>query len=222
MFFFFFSIMCLLTNMDYLIIFYFVSSNIWQTSPVQVTELSRQLALGTSELEHCQADGAQLRRLHADLSAQRELTERLADEKRLVRAELDECSAIRAQLERDNERLRADVRAREAGERTAQESGAQVLGTARADLAAQRALAGKQEAELTRLRQRIDELQAKRADDRAQAARNETLVQEYGVQIKELRQQLTDKRFAKAKGGDSGDSAAAVGSQPDYDRYSSL
>lgn len=189
---------------------------------MQVTELSRQLALSASELEHCQTDGAQLRRLHADLDAQRELAERLADEKRLVRAELDECSAIRAQLERDNERLRADVRAREASERTAQESGAQVLGTARADLAAQRALAGKQEAELTRLRQRIEELQAKRADDRALAARNETLVQEYAVQIKELRQQLTDKRFARVKGGDSGDGAAAVGSQPDYDRYSSL
>lgn len=172
-------------------------------------------------MEQCHADGAQLRRLHIDLNAQRELAERLAEEKRLVRAELDECSAIRAQLERDNERLHADVRLRQAGERTAQESSAQVLATARADVAAQRALASKQEEDIMRLRKRIDELQEKRAEDREQAARNETLVQEYRVQIKELRQQLTDKRFAKAH-GDGSAATAAAGNQPDYDRYSSL
>lgn len=61
----------------------------------QVTELSRQVAVTGSELEHCMAVQ---QTLQADLDATKELCDRLDDEKRKVKAELDECSDIRRKV----------------------------------------------------------------------------------------------------------------------------
>lgn len=47
----------------------------------------------------------------------------------------------------------------------------------------------------------------------ANAARNEEQSKEYALQIQELRQRLTDDRFAKSVSKES---------REDYDRYSSL
>lgn len=53
------------------------------------------------------------------------------------------------------------------------------------------------------------------SDNRADAARNDALAKEYSVQIKELRQQLTDKRFEKI-------SSRRDVTQTDGDRYLSI
>lgn len=57
--------------------------------------------------------------------------------------------------------------------------------------------------------------QSSLSDNRAEAARNDALAKEYSIQIKELRQQLTDKRFDKIAGRKDA-------SQTDDDRYLSL
>lgn len=61
----------------------------------QVTELSRQVALTTSQLEHCMAVQ---QTLQSDLDATKDLCDRLEDEKIKVKAELEECSDIRRKV----------------------------------------------------------------------------------------------------------------------------
>ena len=56
-------------------------------------------------------------------------------------------------------------------------------------------------------------MKAKLSEEKAAAARNETVAKEYSVQIQELRQRLTEDRFAKTVLKDAKD---------DFDRYSSL
>lgn len=196
----------------------------------QVTELSSQLAINDEEIERCHQIQATIQ---ADLNATKNLCSKLDHEKDKINAELNECSEIRRKLEEENEKLRQSMTVEKAGDKATVDSIQKMLSAARKDVEQQRQTGDKQRTEIERLRKKINDLQVNSwqycflasftiqifnvqdclTEERANAARNEEQSKEYSVQIQELRQRLTDDRFAKAVSKDA---------REDYDRYSSL
>lgn len=81
------------------------------------------------------------------------------------------------------------------GDRAATESLKELLSGTRKDLDTERFGSVQLKKDIEKLRSRIDELQAKIAEEHANAVRYETLSNEYNLQIEELRTKLTDTRF---------------------------
>ena len=109
------------------------------------------------------------------------------------------------QLDRENDKLRSEMTLSRTTDKAAVESLQQLLNASRKDIERYRITAKQGEEEIIKLRHRIDEMQTQLADERTNAARHETLAKEYGVQIQELRNRLTDSRFVQVSNKNTSD-----------------
>nr|XP_049466125.1 centrosomal protein of 135 kDa isoform X2 [Anopheles coluzzii] len=168
----------------------------------QINELSASLAAAESELEALREEN---KALALDLEATKELCGKLDLQKDKLQAELEEHSNIREQLAREKGTLQRELTLTRTGDRAAVDGLQELLTASRADLEQHRLALAQQQQETEKLRTEVDALRSRMADEQDKARRSEALASEYGVQLQELRRQLTDERFAlmRSRAGES-------------------
>lgn len=195
----------------------------------QINELSASLAAAESELEALREEN---KALALDLEATKELCGKLDLQKDKLQAELEEHSNIREQLAREKGTLQRELTLTRTGDRAAVDGLQELLTASRADLEQHRLALAQQQQETEKLRTEVDALRSRMADEQDKARRSEALASEYGVQLQELRRQLTDERFAlmRSRAGESRTEREDIhhedegddGDDDDCNRYSTM
>lgn len=98
-------------------------------------------------------------------------------------------------MERENEKLKSELKLTRTGDKASVDGLQELLAQSRQEIEQQRLSMSQLDQEVVKLRGRVNELEDQLADEHLSAVRNETLAEEYSVQVQELRHNLINDRF---------------------------
>ncbi|XP_025602495.2 testis-specific gene 10 protein isoform X2 [Athalia rosae] len=165
----------------------------------QIAELTQNVASMETQL-HQQDE--QRKRVEADLNAVRDLCVKLDQQKNSLEAQLGEKDTMKLQYETQLSRLRADqnmVQDQMSRDNAAVDRLEAMLSQARQESMTNQAINQELQSEMTRLKQKIDDLQNKLHTETSELRRYQNQAAEYSKQISELRRQMTNERFDRAR-----------------------
>ncbi|XP_022211364.2 centrosomal protein of 135 kDa isoform X2 [Drosophila obscura] len=163
---------------------------------VQLTAARATARCLERELENARDD---LRIQKVDLEARRELCEKLDVEKEKLNAELNEVNEIRKKLERQCEKLRDELHQTAAVNQVATETTDQLLENLHQDQQRQDDDGIRTTNEMDRLRHLYQHTMEKLQEERARCTQQELLATKYEEQLRELRKNLDQDRFCRAR-----------------------
>ncbi|XP_063979260.1 centrosomal protein of 135 kDa isoform X4 [Diachasmimorpha longicaudata] len=165
----------------------------------QITELTQNVASLETQVRQ---QSEQRARTEADLNAVRDLCVKLDQKKESLVKELGDKDAIKSQYESQIARLRAEqniVQEQMNRDHVTVDRMQDMLDQARQESIDCQAHNQELQNEMTRMKQRVSELQNKLSAESAELRRHQNQAAEYSKQISELRRQVTNERFDRAR-----------------------
>ncbi|XP_066998908.2 centrosomal protein of 135 kDa [Anabrus simplex] len=168
----------------------------------QIAELTAHIAsLETQMQQHIE----QRRKTEADLTAVRDLCVKLDTQKDNMMQQITENDVIKIHLEHELTRLREEQELMQdhlSKDRASISSLEALLATSRQETVDQKLQNQELQTEVTRLRQKVDDLQRKLDNELAELRRYQNQAADYSQQVADLQRQITNERFERARAAD--------------------